>query len=338
MITSGIVLAGGMSLGAYQAGALHELLGEGGVSPAFVSGTSIGAFHAALIAGNHPGDRAARVRAFWEKVSTGPIRSARSDAFGTEAFPGFGPMRSYSNVLGVRALGTRGLFEPFMSGLGSATTPAFYDAAQARTTLTDLIDFELLQAGLLRCAITATDIVTGELVTFDTGAGEAIDLDMVMASSALLPSFPAVEVAGRMLGDGGFAANLPLWPLLDDGQPIPPVTIAIDLFSPDVPPPRHMAQAIARGMDLQFVAQTRLAIDRLVRDWSLRNRPGATLVHLVCQPSSEDAEPEKMFDFSAETIERRMAAGMADARRALARLADPRTPPDGVLEVVRISG
>ncbi len=55
-----LVLQGGGALGAYQAG-VYQALMEGGVEPDWVIGTSIGAINGALIAGNEPGQRIARL-------------------------------------------------------------------------------------------------------------------------------------------------------------------------------------------------------------------------------------------------------------------------------------
>ena len=63
-----LVLQGGGALGAYQAG-VYEGLHEAGIEPDWVIGTSIGAINAALIAGNAPGHRLDRLRAFWDKVA-----------------------------------------------------------------------------------------------------------------------------------------------------------------------------------------------------------------------------------------------------------------------------
>ena len=52
--TSVLVLQGGGALGAYQAGA-YQGLAEAGIVPNWVTGVSIGAINAALIAGNPPG-------------------------------------------------------------------------------------------------------------------------------------------------------------------------------------------------------------------------------------------------------------------------------------------
>src|SRR5919197_6048873 len=65
-----LVLQGGGALGSYQAGVFEALAAEG-VMPNAVGGISIGAINAALIAGNAPGERVARLREFWERVSSG---------------------------------------------------------------------------------------------------------------------------------------------------------------------------------------------------------------------------------------------------------------------------
>src|SRR6476659_11115837 len=64
-----LVLQGGGSLGAYQAGA-YEGLAEAGVIPDWIAGVSIGAINAALIAGNPPERRVERLREFWNRVSS----------------------------------------------------------------------------------------------------------------------------------------------------------------------------------------------------------------------------------------------------------------------------
>ena len=63
-----LVLQGGGALGAYQAG-VFEGLAECGAAPDWIAGVSIGAVNAALIAGNPPERRVARLREFWDRVS-----------------------------------------------------------------------------------------------------------------------------------------------------------------------------------------------------------------------------------------------------------------------------
>ena len=62
-----LVLQGGGALGAYQAG-VYQALMEGGIEPDWVIGTSIGAINGAIIAGNAPQNRIARLHEFWSGV------------------------------------------------------------------------------------------------------------------------------------------------------------------------------------------------------------------------------------------------------------------------------
>jgi len=62
-----LVLQGGGALGSYQAG-VYEGLAEAGIDPGWVTGVSIGAINAALIAGNPPQQRLERLREFWDRV------------------------------------------------------------------------------------------------------------------------------------------------------------------------------------------------------------------------------------------------------------------------------
>src|SRR5213595_408188 len=63
-----LVLQGGGALGAYQAG-VYQALHEANIEPDWLSGVSIGAINSAIIAGNPPHLRLAKLRAFWEKIT-----------------------------------------------------------------------------------------------------------------------------------------------------------------------------------------------------------------------------------------------------------------------------
>src|SRR6476646_459328 len=59
-----LVMQGGGALGAYQVG-VYQALHEAGIEPQWVIGTSIGAINGAIIAGNPPERRLARLTQFW---------------------------------------------------------------------------------------------------------------------------------------------------------------------------------------------------------------------------------------------------------------------------------
>jgi len=73
-----LVLQGGGALGSYQAGA-YQALCHNDFMPQWLAGISIGAINSAIIAGNPPERRVERLRAFWDRVSSGlPAATAPS--------------------------------------------------------------------------------------------------------------------------------------------------------------------------------------------------------------------------------------------------------------------
>ena len=67
-----LLLQGGGALGSYQAG-VDEALSEANLHPDWVAGISIGAINSAIIAGNPPDQRVAKLRAFWEGITANPL-------------------------------------------------------------------------------------------------------------------------------------------------------------------------------------------------------------------------------------------------------------------------
>ena len=67
-----LLLQGGGALGSYQAG-VYAALAEAELQPDWVAGISIGAINSAIIAGNPPEQRVAKLRAFWEGITANPL-------------------------------------------------------------------------------------------------------------------------------------------------------------------------------------------------------------------------------------------------------------------------
>ncbi len=216
-----VILAGGLALGAYQAGALERLLEDERLSLEAVAGSSIGAIQAAILAGNPPARRAERLRQFWQSVGNDLPTSAWVDPLGLTAR---GPMRhglNWASVAAARLSGARGLFR----ARGPApvrAVPSLYDHGLAAETLARLLDFDRLNGGEVRCCIATTDLETAETVWFDTAAGDRLRAAHLLASGSLLPNFPPVRIDGRLLADGGFSANAPLEPFLSSDTAAPP--------------------------------------------------------------------------------------------------------------------
>ena len=231
--TVGLVLAGGVALGAYEAGAYAALHEEGSaLLPSWLASSSIGTVNAAIIAGNEPNRRVEKLRQFWALNATDPLPLS-SFWFGR---PTSGARRVAYNQAGVLEtlfLGRPGIFRPRMAPgprAGARDTSALYDLDPLRQRLGDFVDFDILNNGAVRLSIATTDVVTGERIVFDT-AQRLIGPEHVVASCALLPIFAPVEVEGRLLGDGCLSANTPLDLILNSAPSDDMICFVVDLFA-----------------------------------------------------------------------------------------------------------
>lgn len=213
----------------------------------------------------------------------------------------------------------RNLFGPWWNPFGNPEPASLYDASPLGRTLERLVDFDLLNRGSPRYAATAVDIETGEDVVFDT-ATHRIGPDHIRASSALLPAFSPVEVDGRLLGDAGISANLPLDSVLGGQLPRPLLCIAADLLPLTGPRPRSLGETMLRMQDLMFATQSRrtLAAWQAIFDERVRNGSAAsvTLLHIAYRDHSREVSG-KAFDFSPDSAAVRWQAGQADMDAAL---------------------
>ena len=219
-----LVLPGGGALGAYQAGA-YEALAGAGVPVNCIAGVSIGAVNGAIIAGNVPKDRVAKLRRFWEKVSS---------ASSSVSLPNVGNLREAAHLASAAyatAFGVPGFFRPrtppFVTGPGN---DSWYDTSPLKQTLDELIDWDLLNSRHVHFSVGAVNVETGELRYFDT-ATDRLDARHVMASGALPPGLPPVEIDGQWWWDGALVSNTPLMHVLMDEQENM-LVIEVDLFSP----------------------------------------------------------------------------------------------------------
>ena len=252
-----LVLQGGGALGAYQAG-VYEALAAAGETPHWVGGISIGAINAALIAGNPPGRRVERLREFWEAVT------CSWTALGIAGSPGaelHGALNHLSAAAGL-VLGLPGFFAPRIppAPFQPAGTPAalsLYDTAPLRRTLERLVDFDLLNDGGLRLSVGAVNVRTGNFAYFDT-ARERLDVRHVMASGALPPGFPPIEIDGQSYWDGGLVSNTPLRYVLDQAATAPRLVYQVDLFSAEGPMPENLLDVAQREKDIRYSSRTRL--------------------------------------------------------------------------------
>jgi NTE family protein len=231
-----LVLQGGGALGAYQAG-VYEGLHEAGIRPNWVAGISIGALNAAIIAGSPEAQRVERLREFWETICVNPVEWPVNEGL-SDGLPFTMDLRSVHNVAAAtRALvmGQNGFFKPrfpppFLSMFSGDGATSFYDTAPLRDTLNRLVDFDLLNSGDVRVSVGAVNVRAGNLVYFDT-AQRRLRAEHFMASGALPPGFPAVEIDGEYYWDGGMVSNTPLARVLTEEPRRDTLTFQVDLWS-----------------------------------------------------------------------------------------------------------
>jgi NTE family protein len=337
-----LVLQGGGALGAYQAG-VYEGMAEHHFAPDWVTGVSIGAINAALIAGNRPEHRIAKLREFWDQVSSGiPV----------DAPMYLDPVRGSFNqfsATAVAAFGVPGFFSPrfpptYLFPQDDPRTISVYDTSPLRETLLNLIDFDVINQNAVRLSVGATNVHTGNSVYFDN-RDQNIAPEHIMASGALPPGFPAVLIEGDYYWDGGIVSNSPLWYVLDDSPRIDALIAQVDLFSARGDLPLTLDEVLERSKDIQYSSKTRfntnrvkeleavrVALGRLLKKLppSMHKDPDfvalkpiadytrkVTLLHLINRRLSHSSSA-KDYEFSRATVRQLWEAGLDDVRRSCA--------------------
>jgi predicted acylesterase/phospholipase RssA len=328
---TGLVLQGGGALGAYELGVLTRLYEKPGFQPNIISGVSIGAINAAVLVGakGHPIETLA---ALWQKLT---IPSSSLVPQAAQRF--------------LALFGNPDFFRPRTDYINLATWTSYYDTTPLRATLEELVDFEKLRHSPVKLFVTATNVATGRIEVFDNST---ITAAQIVASGALPPGFPMIEINSNFYWDGGVFDNSPLGEVIEHLDPDPDVPkeiVVIDLFPGPGPVPENMLDVFGRTFAITFsnkfksdlkqatkvneYVEVMKAIDgALAPDDPVRRLPGYvrlsqyTLVDDIIY--IENIQPESVFgpfDFSEQSIARRAHAGYRDAEAAI------KSRPAGVL-------
>lgn len=341
-----LLLQGGGALGAYQAG-VYEALAEAGIHPDWVAGISIGAINAAIIAGNPPESRVDRLRDFWTQVTStapwdwsgNPLLDRRNDN-----------ARNVLNQMSAglaAACGANGFFSarplmPWLHSGGTTEATSFYDTSALKSTLERLVDFDRLNAGTTRFSAGAVNVRTGNFVYFDNSTHTILP-EHIMASGALPPGFPAVEIEGEHYWDGGLVSNTPLQWVIDWGAPQDMLAFQVDLWSAKGQLPSNLPEVVTRQKEIQYSSRTRASTDQFKRVQRLRRALTALLgrlpedlqehedvkllstavshnvyniVHLIYRARTHEGH-SKDYEFSRLSMQDHWRAGYHDALRTL---------------------
>lgn len=245
----GLVLSGGGARGAYEAGVLAHLFEEiyPQLPPGFefdvLSGTSVGAIHAAYVAASahmEPAPRSKRLLDTWKDMRVSDVLSLKAgDLFGI-------PLRA----LGVSSLARR-------LRAGADVIGGLIDLAPLERLVANRIPWEHLRENLARgtpgaLCVSGTQVRSGRATVFMDGdladpgpwdfdantRAEPTEIDPrhVRASAAIPFFFPAVRIGERYYVDGGLRMNTPLSPPLRLGCER---VLVIGLKHPEAPGHEH---------------------------------------------------------------------------------------------------
>ncbi|RBA23585.1 patatin-like phospholipase family protein [Herminiimonas fonticola] len=334
-----LVMQGGGALGAFQAG-VYEAMHEAGIEPDWVVGTSIGAINGAIIAGNAPENRLARLTEFWNIVAKGAAATSCWNAFG---------LGDLMHKLTTVSQGIPGFFEPNPRSWLGGHTPlgiadaSYYSTAPLRRTLGELVDFDHLAKGTTRLALGAVNVCSGRMRYFDS-RDDVLGLDHVMASGALPPAFPAVMIDGEPYWDGGIYSNTPIEVVMDDNPRRDSVIFAAQLWQQEDKAPHSINRVMSRYKDIQYASRAESHtmhqqqihhLRHIVRelgnllpekirattasqeliDWGC-----GTVMHVISlqAPALEGEDHTKDIDFTPNGIAQRWNAGRNFARSKIA--------------------
>jgi NTE family protein len=339
-----LVLQGGGALGSYQAGA-YQALCNFDFEPEWIAGISIGAINAAIIAGNEPEKRVQRLKEFWEMVSAPvPWNPIKTGDRGRSLF-------NEASAALIATFGVPGFFKPRFppAPLWPQGTPqalSYYDTTPLRATLERLVDFDRINDLKTRLSVGAVSVTTGNFRYFDNfefkKLGKKIGPEHIMASGALPPGFPSVEIEGEHFWDGGISSNTPLDYVVEDiTEDL--LIFQVDLFSARGPLPVSLLEAAEREKDIRFSSRTRMNTDKnkqihnarmALRELidklpeHLKNDPSldilrkiskentVTVVHLIYRSKNYESS-SKDYDFSHVGMVEHWGAGVRDVHLSM---------------------
>jgi NTE family protein len=331
-----LILQGGGALGAFECGVV-KAMEEKEIYPDIVAGVSIGAFNAAIIAGN-PRDAAHALEGFWKDVSTD-----------TPEVPNETLRRLFSSWY-VLMFGSPRFFHPrwFKPVLNLDQLPlywkSFYDPTPAKELLLKYVDFDNLKASPVRLLVSAVNVETGELETFDSHFDD-ITPDHILASGSLPPGFPWTTIKGRHYWDGGIVSNSPIDQVVELCGLAGKKIYVVNLYSGKKSIPQNMMEVLARREEIYYSEKIRKDIHTIELIENYRNlvdeimtnlepkiseqiqqRPhyiqtmgdtGPVSIARIALEGEEGDLPSKDYDFSRRSILEYIEEGYKSAKKIL---------------------
>jgi NTE family protein len=293
-----LALQGGGALGAYQAGVL-EALCRSGLQVDENCAASIVAVNAAIFLSNEISDGVSRLHDFCDTI-------ALTDLFEDWPWPslmrlphGVGDayararaemQNSCASSIGVPGFFTRRALPPYFVSSGSPASASLFDQAPLAKTLGRLCDFKVLNASATRLGVVASNVESGRAQFFDT-AETIATCEMIMASGALPPWFPPVEVKGEWFWDGALVTAAPIRRLLTTAKsPERTIALRVDLWRRDGPVPDTLPDADIRMTNIDQASRSMFVADLLNEQQHLQKLLACALSRLTPQERQTDAK------------------------------------------------
>jgi len=294
---------GGGARGPFQVGS-YAAIQEEGYCPTVFSGISIGAMNSAIMAGNKPEERLAKLRSFWKTISrhasrsagkasgdwlttmypwlefTKPFLTGEPNVFGMPVPMWTDAFYAWHHMIGAASavwFGQPNFFQarkipPFMAQPGTEEATSWYTTAPLRQTLIDHVDFDLINAksSKVRLFLGAVKVKSGKMVWFDNEQTE-ITPEHVMASGALPPGFPGVRIDGDLYWDGGCHTNTAIDVILQNVREQALHIFMPILFSTEGDEPRTMQEVERRVKDIRFGSHSTYIVEKMRESHDLQS-------------------------------------------------------------------
>jgi len=271
-----VILSGGGAKGAYEAGVV-AVLAERRASLRIAAGSSAGALSAAMLVAG----RTDRLETMWRSIRRDQVYSIRAPIFFAGLLPG------WLTLLAVN--GSSSLLDP----------------QPLRDLISTSLDLERVRSSPVRLLVTATDLVRKETRAFDN---QTVTVDALMAAAAVPGAFPAVEVDGAILVDGGLTSRAPVIEALRATAVSRALVVVSYASGESTAPPTTMRGALDAAVETAMLHQIRRDVE-LAR----LTYPGVD-VQMLAPSAPLRVRP---LEFEPEGLARLVDLGRADAIECL---------------------
>jgi NTE family protein len=275
---------------------VYEALASSEYPPDWVAGISIGAIHAAIIAGNAPENGVACLRKFWEEI-TAPTAWWPAGLSGPLAI-----WQQKASAFSALMFGQPGFFGPraLQEWVSSEKPTSYYNTGGLKGTLERMVDFDRINSAKeMRFSVGAVNVRSGRFAYFDS---EEITIrsEHVMASAALPPGFPPIEIDGEYYWDGGLVSNTPLQYVLDYYPRRSRLCFQVDVFQGYGQLPKNLEEVSEREKDIRYSSRTRANTEAFAQKHEVRHAINE-LHKLLPQEIARTEQAQRLYAFGCVT-------------------------------------